>query len=92
MPDLVRIAHALYVCELVDSITPEGQPFPRLFRLFAAYLDHLEKVEATESDRRFFEINQGIFLATGLLWRSAPVARTCMGRTVALLQGWGASL
>lgn len=55
--DLVGIANALYVCELIDHITAEGQPLPRLFRLLAAYLDHLEKVEATTSDRRFFEIN-----------------------------------
>jgi DNA repair protein RecO (recombination protein O) len=55
--ELGRIAHALYVCELVDALTPEGVPLPRLFRLMAAYLDFLEKTEAVESDRRFFEIN-----------------------------------
>ncbi len=55
--DLVRIAHALYACELVDVITPEGHPLPRLFRLLAAYLDRLETGAASESDRRFFELN-----------------------------------
>jgi DNA repair protein RecO (recombination protein O) len=55
--DLECIAHALYACELVDVITPEGHPLPRLFRLLAAYLDRLETETAVESDRRFFEIN-----------------------------------
>jgi len=55
--DLERIAHALYACELVDVITPEGHPLPRLYRLLAAYLDHLETKTAVEDDRRFFEIN-----------------------------------
>jgi len=55
--DLERIAHALYACELVDVITPEGHPIPRLYRLLAAYLDRLEATAASESDRRFFELN-----------------------------------
>jgi DNA repair protein RecO (recombination protein O) len=55
--DLGRIAHALYACELVDVITPEGHPLPRLYRLLAAYLDRLETETAIEDDRRFFEIN-----------------------------------
>jgi DNA repair protein RecO (recombination protein O) len=55
--DLERIAHALYACELVDVITPEGHPIPRLYRLLAAYLDRLETETAVEADRRFFEIN-----------------------------------
>lgn len=55
--DLERIAHALYACELVDVITPEGHPVPRLFRLLSAYLDRLETETATEADRRFYEIN-----------------------------------
>jgi DNA repair protein RecO (recombination protein O) len=55
--DLERIAHALYACELVDIITPEGHPLPRLFRLLAAYLDHLETETVVKGDRRFFEIN-----------------------------------
>jgi DNA repair protein RecO (recombination protein O) len=55
--DLARIAHALYACELVDALTPEGLPLPRLYRLLAAYLDRLEQEAATGTDRRFFEIN-----------------------------------
>ena len=55
--DLGRIAHAIYACELVDAITPEGHPLPRLYRLLSAYLDRLEKEPAVEGDRRFFEIN-----------------------------------
>lgn len=55
--DLARIAHALYACELVDVLTPEGHPLPRLYRLLAAYLDRLETETAAEGDRRFFEIN-----------------------------------
>jgi DNA repair protein RecO (recombination protein O) len=55
--DLASIAHALYVCELVDMLTPEGHPLPRLYRLLTAYLDRLESDAAAEGDRRFFEIN-----------------------------------
>jgi DNA repair protein RecO (recombination protein O) len=55
--DLERIAHALYACELVDVMTPEGHPLPRLFRLQAAYLERLETAPASEEERRFFEIN-----------------------------------
>jgi DNA repair protein RecO (recombination protein O) len=55
--DLERIAHALYACELVDAITPEGHPVPRLYRLLSAYLDRLETEPAIEADRRFYEIN-----------------------------------
>jgi len=54
--DLGRIAHALYACELVEAMTPEGQPLPRLYRLFAAWLDRMETEAAVEDDRRFFEI------------------------------------
>jgi DNA repair protein RecO (recombination protein O) len=55
--DLGRITHALYACELLDVLTPEGHPLPRLYRLLAAYLEHLESQPAAEGDRRFFEIN-----------------------------------
>ncbi len=55
--DLAGIAHALYACELVEALTPEGHPLPRLYRLHAAYLDRLEAEKPVESDRRFFEIN-----------------------------------
>ncbi|HEX9080593.1 MAG TPA: DNA repair protein RecO [Desulfuromonadaceae bacterium] len=55
--DLPRIAHALHACELVEAMTPEGHPLPRLYRLLAAWLDRLETTAADECDRRFFEIN-----------------------------------
>jgi len=55
--DLVKIAHSLYACELVEAMIPEGHPLPRLFRLLAAYLDRLESSAACESERIFFEIN-----------------------------------
>jgi DNA repair protein RecO (recombination protein O) len=55
--DLEKIAHALYAGELVEVITPEGHPLPRLYRLLAAYLDRLETEPAVEGDRRFFEVN-----------------------------------
>lgn len=55
--NLAGIAHALYACELVDSITPEGQPLPRLYRLLTTYLERLDSGVADESDRRLFEIN-----------------------------------
>src|SRR4051812_45989074 len=48
---LSRIGHALYACELVDAITPEGQPLPRLYRLLAAYLDRLEESEPMGEDK-----------------------------------------
>lgn len=54
---LAGIAHALYACELVDAMTPEGQPLPRLFRLLGAYLERLERAGANRGERRFFEIN-----------------------------------
>lgn len=55
--NLACIAHALYACELVEAMTPEGHPLPRLYRLLAARLDRLESGDAGEDDRRFFEIN-----------------------------------
>jgi DNA repair protein RecO (recombination protein O) len=55
--NLGGIAHALYACELVDSITPEGQPLPRLYRLLMTYLERLDSGVADEADRRLFEIN-----------------------------------
>jgi len=55
--DLGRISNALYACELVEAMTPEGHPIPRLYRLLVTYLEHLDTKAAVESDRRFFEIN-----------------------------------
>ncbi|MDD2733912.1 MAG: DNA repair protein RecO [Desulfuromonadaceae bacterium] len=54
---LGAIAHGLYACELVECLTPEGQPQPRLYRLLAAYLERLDSGQSEEPDRRMFEIN-----------------------------------
>ena len=54
---LSAIAHALYACELVEWITPEGQPLPRLFRLLVSYLERLDSGVSDDHDRRMFEIN-----------------------------------
>lgn len=59
--DLSRIALALYSAELLELLTPEGVPLPRLFRLFTAWLERLESSKGSQpetlADRRFFEIN-----------------------------------
>ncbi|OGU16912.1 MAG: DNA repair protein RecO [Geobacteraceae bacterium GWC2_53_11] len=55
--ELGAIAHALYTCELVECLTPEGVPLPRLYRLLAAYLERLDSGQLDEADRRMFEIN-----------------------------------
>ena len=55
--ELGAIAQALYACELVECLTPEGQPLPRLYRLLASYLDHLDSGAADDADRRMFEMN-----------------------------------
>jgi len=55
--DLGAIAHGLYACELVEHLTPEGQPLPRLYRLLAAYLERLDSGKSDDADRRMFEIN-----------------------------------
>lgn len=54
---LGAIAQALYACELVEYLTPEGQPLPRLYRLLATYLDHLDSGAVNDADRRMFEMN-----------------------------------
>jgi DNA repair protein RecO (recombination protein O) len=55
--DLLKIGYAAYACEAVDLLLPEALPNPRLFRLLAAYLEHLDQAPPVPSDRRFFEIN-----------------------------------
>lgn len=55
--NLACIAHALYACELVECLTPEGQPLPRLYRLLATYLNRLDSGSEALADRRLFEIN-----------------------------------
>lgn len=54
---LDAMALAMYGCELVELLTPEGLPLPRLYRLLSSLLDHTEQQGATQADRRFFEIN-----------------------------------
>lgn len=87
--DLAGIAHALYACELLECLTPEGHPLPRLYRLLAAYLDHMETETASEGSRRFFELN----LLNILGYR--PSLETCsrcnapFGEAGALLQDGG---
>lgn len=54
---LGAIARGLYACELVECLTPEGEPLPRLYRLLAAYLERLDSGYRDEADRRMFEIN-----------------------------------
>jgi DNA repair protein RecO (recombination protein O) len=55
--DLSAIAHGLYACELVECLTPEGHPLPRLYRLLAAYLERLDSSGSDAGERRMFEIN-----------------------------------
>ncbi|MDY0300973.1 MAG: DNA repair protein RecO [Trichlorobacter sp.] len=54
---LGSLALAFYSCELVEQLTPEGQPLPRLFRLLSVFLKHLAKADVQQGTRRFFEIN-----------------------------------
>lgn len=54
---LESLSLALYGCELVEALTPEGHPLPRLYRLLTALLEHLDQAPTSEADRRFFEIN-----------------------------------
>ena len=54
---MAPLFHALYGCELVELLTPEGHPLPRLFRLLTAYLEHLPAASSLQGARRFFEIN-----------------------------------
>jgi DNA repair protein RecO (recombination protein O) len=55
--DLLKIGYAGYACEAADLLLPEGLPNPRLFRLLAAYLEHLDRFPPALSDRRFYEVN-----------------------------------
>lgn len=54
---LESMALAMYACDLIEQLTPEGHPLPRLFRLLFSLLEHLDQQTATSADRRFFEIN-----------------------------------
>ena len=55
--ELDKIGHAGYACELVERLVPDGEQNQRLYRLLAAYLDHLDRFQSNTSDRRFFEVN-----------------------------------
>jgi DNA repair protein RecO (recombination protein O) len=55
--DLTKIGCAAYACELVERLTPEAEPAPRLFRLLYCYLERLDNSPASPSDRRFFAVN-----------------------------------
>lgn len=54
---LESLALALYACELVEMLTPEGHPLPRLYRLLSALIEYLAVQPARPEDRCFFEIN-----------------------------------
>lgn len=54
---LESMALAMYACDLIEQLTPEGHPLPRLFRLMFSLLEHLDHQPGTAEDRRFFEIN-----------------------------------
>lgn len=54
---LESLALLMYAAELVELLTPEAVPLPRLFRLFTALLDWLSGHSGSMADRRFFEIN-----------------------------------
>ncbi|AJE04936.1 DNA repair protein RecO [Geobacter pickeringii] len=55
--DLRKIGLAGYAVEVAERFLPDGAPYPRLFRLLTAYLEHLEHGEGEPSARRFFEAN-----------------------------------
>jgi DNA repair protein RecO (recombination protein O) len=55
--DLAKIGCAAYACELVERLTPEAEPNPRLFRLLFCYLERLDQAPPSPSDRRFFAVN-----------------------------------
>jgi len=55
--DLAKIGCAAYACELVERLTPEAEPNPRLFRLLFCYLERLDQAPSSPSDRRFFAVN-----------------------------------
>jgi DNA repair protein RecO (recombination protein O) len=55
--ELTKIGFAAYACELVERLTPEEEPNPRLFRLLYCYLERLDIAPTSPSDRRFFAVN-----------------------------------
>ncbi|MGD0586852.1 MAG: DNA repair protein RecO, partial [Oryzomonas sp.] len=75
--------------EVVEAMTPEGHPLPRLYRLLAAYLDRLEKEPAAAEDRRFFEINLLNILGYRPSLESCSRCNALFGTAGALLQESG---
>lgn len=73
--NLCAIAHAMYGCELIENLTPEGVPLPRLYRLLAAYLEHLDSGKIKNADRRMLEIN----LLNILGYRPSLAGCSCCG-------------
>lgn len=55
--ELAKIGSAAYACELVERLTPDEEPNPRLFRLLYCYLERLNLAPLSPSDRRFFAVN-----------------------------------
>ena len=55
--ELSKIGFAAYACELVERLTPEEEPNPRLYRLLVRYLEQLDSAPLSHSDRRFFAVN-----------------------------------
>lgn len=90
--DLTRIAHGLYACELIEALTPEGHPLPRLFRLLTACLERLESVGADEAERRFFEINLLNILGYRPSLERCSRCGTCFEERGALMHGTGEPL
>lgn len=68
--DLEKISHASYLAELVEALTPEGEPHESLFTLLLATL-RLMEAEDAEMLARAFEIR-----SVGLLGYR-PVLETC---------------
>ncbi len=55
--NLTKIGSAAYACELVERLSPDEEPSPRLFRLLYCYLQRLDLAPVSASDRRFFAVN-----------------------------------
>ncbi len=87
--ELSSIAHALYACELVESITPEGHPVPRLYRLLTTYLERLDSGAGNAEDRRMFEINLLNILGYRPLLEKCSRCGADFGERGALIQSGG---
>ena len=54
--DLQRVSKAVYLAELVDSITADESPNVHIFELLLTTLDRLQKAEAPAQLMRYFEV------------------------------------